>query len=1008
MSSTEPAGRLVGRDAVLAVTGAALAHASDAAGGLLLVAGEPGIGKSAVLAEQARRASDADVGVLRGIGWQGAGAPPYWLWTQVLSGLETAYVGTASGLLDQMAGREGAAAAEARFRIFEAVCGALTDAAPLLVVLDDLQWADPESLRLLQRLHRGLAAERVLLLGAFRDDDAGPQLRALVGSASVVPLTGLDVNGVSALMALVADVWPDPELAAAVQRRCGGNPLFVRELTQLMVARGDWSPGALRTPDAVPAGVRDTLRMRLARLSRPCVDLLELAAIASDVAPVVLAEAAADDSLSIAELLEEAGRARVLIAESYGWRFAHDLYRETLLAGVTPARRAELHAAVGRALVALSAGGTDPAAVGGAARLAAHFVAAGPPTAADALHWSVQAAREATSRLSHEDAARHYSTALDLLREGDGPVGRTELLLDLAAALERSGDPSGARETYLRAAALARQAPDPTALAGAALGIAALGARSGTEDPVGVGLLQESAGLTATGGHDAPRSRVLAALARALRHGALASPDPVAVATADEAVSLAKAAGDASAIAHALLARHDVVWVPGAAQLRLPVLAEMAAAAGHAGDRDLVAEALVLRAAALIEQGDPAGPAELARYIRLVDQLGHPRGRWAALSRRATLAALTGQIEESLSSSAAALELGRAIGLPDAAGVFGTLRGSLATIGGPVIDLGELIPAADPMWPIRPLLRAWGQVNAGDLDGAAASMRGFSVRRVPDKNDLELVAVTATVFAAVGSAAQREWTYRRFGPYAGLHALVGGCAAYHGVVDHYLGILAAALGRATDAIEHLAAAVALYERLGAAAWAQRSQAELDRVRSTGGHDAFRLVGGAWQLAFDGREVHLPDAKGLRDIATLLAAPNRPVHVFTLLGRDAPATGADPVLDRRAVAEFRARVAQLDAEVDEAESWNDPDRAARARVERDAVMSELRAATGLGGRARRLGDETERARKTVTARVHDAMRRIELVEPGLARHLHACVHTGTTCTYTPEAPRHWLL
>jgi hypothetical protein len=216
----------------------------------------------------------------------------------------------------------------------------------------------------------------------------------------------------------------------------------------------------------------------------------------------------------------------------------------------------------------------------------------------------------------------------------------------------------------------------------------------------------------------------------------------------------------------------------------------------------------------------------------------------------------------------------------------------------------------------------------GDLEGAAASIRGFSVQAVPRQYDLEFVAVTAVVFAAVGSPEQREWAYHTLAPHAGLHALVGGCAAYHGVVDHYLGILAAALGRTADALGHLGVAVALHERLGTVAWAELSHAELDRLRALAepGEDTFRLVDGMWWLRFDGHDAHLPDAKGLRDIATLLAAPNRPVHVFTLLGRDAPATRADPMLDRRAVAEFRRRLADLDTEIDEADRWNDPHRA----------------------------------------------------------------------------------
>jgi hypothetical protein len=483
--------------------------------------------------------------------------------------------------------------------------------------------------------------------------------------------------------------------------------------------------------------------------------------------------------------------------------------------------------------------------------------------------------------------------------------------------------------------------------------------------------------------------------------------DPRAESAAREAVALARQTNEPGALAHVLLAAHDVAWVPGAAKVRLRLLADMADAAEAAGDAELVAEATRLRAAALIEQGDPAGPAELARYTALAEGLGHARGRWNALSRRATLAELAGRVDEAVTFATEARALGEAIGLPDAVGVYGTLIFSLAEIGGPAQPRDDLLPTADPLWPVLPLLRAWNEVHAGDLAAAAGSVRGFSVQTVPDKYDLEFVSVASTVFAAVGSGTQRDLAYRRFVPFAGLHAVVGGCAAYHGVVDHYLGLLAAASGRSADAAGHFTAAIGLYERLGADAWADRSRAELRHLGQDAG-DSFRLVDGSWRLRFDGREARLPDAKGLHDIATLLGSPGRPVHVFTLLGRDAPPTGSDPVLDRRAVTEFRSRLTDLESEIAEAETWNDVSRAARARAERDALVAQLQSATGLGGRPRRLGDETERARKTISARVHDTLRRIERVHPPLADHLRAAIRTGASCSYLPDRQRRWRL
>jgi hypothetical protein len=233
-------------------------------------------------------------------------------------------------------------------------------------------------------------------------------------------------------------------------------------------------------------------------------------------------------------------------------------------------------------------------------------------------------------------------------------------------------------------------------------------------------------------------------------------------------------------------------------------------------------------------------------------------------------------------------------------------------------------------------------------------------------------------------------------------------------VDKYLGLLAAAIGRDAVAAEHHAAAAAAEDRLGARAWARRSRDELAKLAGAAARDetttgnVFRSDGAVWTVGFAGSAVHLPDAKGLRDVATLLAVPGQPVHVFTLLGRTAPATGADPVLDEQAKAAFKARLVELDAEIDEAALWQDPERAERAKAERDALLRELATAAGLGGRDRRLGDEVERARKTVTARIREALRRIERVHPPLAAHLHSSLHTGTSCSYEPVEPTRWRL
>ena len=1016
----DPDGRLVGRADGLAVAERVLDEALAGSGQLLLVGGEPGIGKSAFLGEVARRAGSRGARVLRGVCWDGSGAPPYWPWTQVLRGAEPegGRANEAGWLLaGRPVGGAGSAleAADDRFRLFDDVARTFTTMAtemPLVLVLDDLQWSDAPSLDLLEFVFRQVSESRVLILGAFRDTEPVEGLYQLRGQ--VLQLAGLNPTDVAALMTVVSGAPPSLERARSVCERCGGNPFFVRELTRLVLAHGGWNRAATDTVP-IPEGVRETLNQRLARLSPRCAELVgALATAGTAMSPELLSRVTRIPRDSLADLLDEAVGARVVVRQDRP-RIAHDLFREAILSTLPASRRAELHLAVGRALQehAGAVTGEGSSAVSGYAQLAAHFVAAGPVADAEALEYSFHAAREATARLGHKDAARHYRNALERLR--DDPARQAATLLELAAACDRAGDPDSSRAAYTKVAELARARGDTAVLARAALGMHALGSRG--MDRAATQILIEAADALqsrlgadtteANRGRMALRSRTLAALARTYRHS-YATLDPRARNVAEEAVDLARAAGDPTALALAHLAAHDVAWEPGSARERLAIVAAMAEAAVAASDQDLIAEARMLQAAALIELGDPAGREALGEYVFLAEGLGHARGRWGALSRRAVLAELSGRVDDAVELAEDALELGQAIGIPDAEGCFSTLRGSMGALGCAVPKPEGLLPTTDPLWPVFPLLRAWSSLYNGDLDTAGSLMQGFAVEDIGDRHDLELLSAAATVCAAVGSRSQQEWVYDRLELHAGLHVVVGGCAAYHGAVDHLLGLLAAAMGRTHRADQHFAQATEMLDQLGAPAWAAISRRERDRLKPTAPRSIFRKVGGTWQLTFDGLEAHLPDAKGLHDIATLLGMPGREVHVLTLEGQPAPAAGADPVLDEQARAQYAERLAWLATEITEADALGDPLRSDQAITERHKLAHELAAATGLGGRPRRLGDETDRVRQRVRARIRDVLTRIETVQPALAQHLRDSISTGATCVYKPPEPHDWLL
>jgi hypothetical protein len=269
-----------------------------------------------------------------------------------------------------------------------------------------------------------------------------------------------------------------------------------------------------------------------------------------------------------------------------------------------------------------------------------------------------------------------------------------------------------------------------------------------------------------------------------------------------------------------------------------------------------------------------------------------------------------------------------------------------------------------------------------------------------------------------------------------------------GAVSHYLGILAAALGRWEAAAGHLAEAVATNTRAGAVPFLALSRFEHARALRARGAPGdrelaseqlaqaaataralglalpaeppaqpgavFRRDGEYWTIAYRGPAARLRHTAGLGHLARLLGNPGREWHALDLAAGDAARgerdSDAGPVLDEQAKAAYRRRLGELTAELEEAERWADPERAARARAEIDALTGQLAGAVGLGGRDRRLPSATERARVNVTKAIRTAIRRIAEHDPALGEHLTRTVRTGTFCVYAadPATPPSWEL
>lgn len=981
----------MGRDAALAMAGSAMSGTVGGAGRLLLVTGEAGIGKTALARTVAEDATGGGARVLWASCPPGGGAPAFWPWTVVVRDLGAAVPGAreVAPLLSSDVPPADRDDASARFGMYDAVTRVLTDAGdnrPTVVVIDDLHWADLPSLDLLDFVARRLGGHRVLVLGTYREVEAPDLLHRIAAGVDGITLGGIDAAAVVDLVAAVTASRPTAAEAERLRVRTGGNPLFVRELARLLVGAPGGGPGRL------PATITDTLGERLDRLSDTCRDLLRVVAAADSADLELLTRVVGADRGTIVEGLAEAERARVVdgVADR---PFVHDLFREAVLAGQPEESRRAVRRAVAAALIELAA---DDARAVSPARIATHLAAAlpDPPTLDPdeqrlAAQWAVRAAEAATARLGHEEAVRFYRQAIDL----SAPAGPA-LMCALGDAQVRAGDPD-AQATYLRAAAAARTVGDAAGLAAAALGLHRVGARGSHESQLA--LLDEALAAVAPGSID--QARVLAAIARDRRHDHGRVTD--ARTPAEHAVVVARAHPGHPVLAECLLALHDALWVPGSARERLATVEEMAAAATAAEDPELLAQATVLRAACLIELNDPRGLSDLRDYCRQQEDLGHARGRWEALTRRATLALVTGVPDEAHRYAEAAFDLGVRMGIPDARGVHGTLVWALTLFRGTRCSALELLLGIE-----EDTYRACFTAAANRADGdpevarAVAATIRWPVAR-PGATDLEFAAAGAEALVAAGPTDDVRACYADLLPHAGTNVLVGGCASYWGPVDRFLGELAATLGDHAAAARHFDDAAQMAETLGAPLWRQHA---LERRAALGAPIAaaprFTRDGEVWALAWQDRTAHLPDSKGVRDLAVLLTRPGQEVPATELMGIG-PVAGADPVLDDVAKNAYRRRLADLEEEIADAEADHDDARAERARDEHSALVDQLAAAVGLGGRDRRLGDDAERARKAVTARIRDAIRRVGEVHPELGAHLATAVRTGSWCAYQPE-------
>jgi hypothetical protein len=1006
---------LIGRDSALDVLHGEVDRTVTSHGGLVLITGEAGIGKSALAVAAVREAARQGAVVLTGSCWE-SGAPDYWPWIQLARRLRhtaaSAEWAQARPSLAFLLG-EPAESIEG-FELYDAVTTALVAVSrsrPVVMLIEDLHWADPASMALLEFAARHTWFEQLLLICTYRDSEMD---RPAAGRATVVRLDGLSPREVGLLMAQTAGDMPEPQQVREMHRRTGGNPFFVEQATRL------YCGGAAGT---IPPGVLSVVSRRLSLLPEQVRQLLTVAAVlGGECETGVLAATASQAGVPCGDrLLGEAAAAGLLTEREGRVAFVHDLVRQALYDALTRQHARVLHAAAVRAL-------RDT----GPAELAVHVERAGDELDRSlALDLLKAAADDAVGRLARQEAAAHHRRALAIVGAHDDRR-RMLILLGLGQELHHGGDRDGARLAFAEAADLARglDAAEPLAHVALAVNRIVDPARRGSAE---VELLHEAHARL-----DAPP---------------MPNPDSTADQLTALAVAVGRHAGDEE-LGFALGARHDAVWGPASLTERGRLLEEIIGVARRLADRKMEHYALAMRWVLLVEQGDPAYLPAFRAYLAYAESVDRPHYRLAALVDRAVIAVLQGRFAEAESlldqaDSFAPHNLSEHAHVRHDL-VQAHLRWALLLRQGRFEELG---PAQDGC-PYPTILNGIAAAERGDAEDALRLFKQARAEDVPHPGSYAALWLRfqAQVAASSGDPELIDDARAALAPHLGRWAVSLFGFDISGPMDLWSALLDASQQRWEAAINGFTRAREQADRMQARPWSAEAalhlalalrsrgapadraaadellgevareakdlglrslaaRADACRAQAEPQSEVFRFDGQVWTLTFADRTVHLPDSKGLRDLHLLLGRPGQEVPAARLLnphGVEKIAYGGDPVLDEEARARYRTRLTLLDDEIDRAALRGDEARVSDLDRERASLLNELRSAAGLAGRTRRLGDERERARKAVAARIKDALRRLDEWHPELAAHLRAGVSTGAVCRYRPDHEIEWRL
>jgi DNA-binding SARP family transcriptional activator len=782
-----------------------LAKARRGQGGVVLVTGEAGIGKTRLV-----RAA-TDLAAARGfrVAWGRCAdgtAPPFWPWTQILGD-----AGDGSGLLSEQAPAPGQDPGAALLGLYEQVMDALVGCeAPTAIVLDDLHWADVSSLRLLDFVAESADRHRLLVFVTCRPEpgDHPDELRDTLSVLSrsgerleLPPFTADDV----ALYLRAKKVDEEPGLAEALLERTGGNPFYLGEVLRL---RG--------SEKSVPSGVRDVIERRVARLPEETRALLRAAAVVGRDLGIDLLESVTDTTAEkVMASLEPAVAAGLLIEPPSGadYRFSHALVREALYAGLSRLERSQLHLRAGEALEPVL---PEPE----SATLAHHFAQAVRLGGADkTVKYASRAARHATGRLAHTEAVDFWTLALSALPPGrDGE--RACLLTELGNAQRAVGRPQDARRSWEEAVRLALEAGDREALIRA---VTAIGGPSlwnwrpyGVVDGDLVAVIED---LLNSPLPEADRAELLGALALELHYGPRSAEGERHAA---EAVGIARKVGDTPLLVRTMNNYLLAAFRPGRNAERRRTAEELANLPSLPVSGEVMARVFLM--SCLLRDGDlPRWERELARCEALLGVAPRPELESMVRIAQTARSTLDGRWDEAeqLLAEYGDMQFGSTLWGRSFRRLVTTFTCRRAQGRVPEI-LDELVAAAaEPsLAPLRPVA-VLAAVEA-DRPTLARELIDRWGTAIPDDWVADfLVPVWGLVAARLGAPDPRE-LYDRLLPYADHFVVAGMGTACWGSTHLVLAELARRLDDEDAGRAHARAALAAHRRRGLAYWESQS------------------------------------------------------------------------------------------------------------------------------------------------------------------------------------------